>query len=202
MLALLVSTGGSRAAMATWPIDTERSKVVVHVFRAGALSPRLHDHAFVPERWSGHVRFDPQAPERSAVDVTFDATSLRDEQSELSDQDKAKVEQQVRGPDILDVERYPDIRLTADRLEDVQHVGSQHIKGVLVGTLELHGRKQPLRIPIEARWGSQGLDGTGSISFLQSEYGIKPYKKLLGAIAVQDRVRVDLMLHAHPAAAR
>lgn len=201
-LALWMSAGGALAATATWPIDTSKSEVVVHVFRAGALSPSLHNHAFVPEHWSGNLAFDPQAPERSSVEVSLDAASLRDQEPELSAKDRATVEQQVHSPRILDTQRYPDIRFTADRLEDLHRLDAQHIQGVLIGSLELHGQKQPLRIPIEATWGSQGLDATGNVSFLQSEFGISPYKKFLGAIAVQDRVRVDLKIHANPLAAR
>lgn len=201
-LALWVSAGAALADTATWRIDTSQSEVVVHVFRAGALSPKLHDHAFVPEHWSGSLGFDSRAPEKSSVEVTVDATSLRDREPELSAKDRATVNQQVQSPRILDTQRYPDIRFTADRLEELRRMDAQHIQGVLVGTLELHGQKRPLRIPIEARWGSQGLDATGEASFLQSEFGIQPYKKLLGTIAVQDRVRVDLKIHANPSAAR
>src|SRR6185312_5605108 len=121
-LALWVSASGALAGAATWPIDTSKSEVVVNVFRAGALSPGLHDHAFVPEHWSGRLAFDPQAPEKSTAVVTLDAASLRDQEPKLSAKDRATVEQQTQSPRILDVQRYPDIRFTADHLEDLQRV--------------------------------------------------------------------------------
>jgi polyisoprenoid-binding protein YceI len=199
LLVLLLSVGAAHAAAGTWSIDTSRSALVVRVFRAGALSPKLHDHAFMPEHWGGHIRFDPEAPAACAVDVTVDATSLRDHQPELSAEDQAKVEDQVRSPRILDTARYPGVRFRADRLEDIETLGPQRLKGVLVGTLELHGQSRPLRIPIEAAWSARGLEAVGAVSFRQSDFGIKPYKKLLGTIAVRDEVRVELKLQAHPA---
>lgn len=117
MLAVLVGCDPARAAPRTWHVDTSQSQLVVHVFRKGLLSPVLHDHHFVPERWSASVTFDPDRPQEVEVRLTVATDSLRDRQPALSQSDIQKVEGQVRGSKVLDAGRYPVIRLTADRLE-------------------------------------------------------------------------------------
>jgi hypothetical protein len=52
MLAVLVGCDPARAAPRIWHVDTSQSRLVMHVFRKGLLSPVLHDHHFVRERWA------------------------------------------------------------------------------------------------------------------------------------------------------
>ena len=49
--------GGPVSAQSSWRVDVSGSHLVVHVYAAGLLSPVLHDHHLVPERWSGTVDF-------------------------------------------------------------------------------------------------------------------------------------------------
>jgi polyisoprenoid-binding protein YceI len=196
--AVLAVWSPGRAAPRIWRVDRSQSRLVVHVFRKGLLSPALHDHHFVPERWSATVAFDPARPDVVDIRVTVAADSLRDRQPELSPDDIRKVEAQARGPKGLDAERYPVIAFTADRLElsgpPSEAAGSA--RGVLAGVLELHGRARPVRTPLRARWTAGSLDAEGEMSVNQSDFGIEPYRALLGAIAVHDRVSVEFAVRA------
>lgn len=192
------SPAGATRTAETWTVDPARSELVIHVHRKGLLSPFLHDHHFVPTSWSANASFDPARPEETHVSVVVDASSLRDRQPALSEQDRLKVEGQVRGPDVLDAERYPEVEFTADRLEITpeQSQAPDLLHGELVGSLRLHGRVQELRVPVAARWSSGWLRVNGNATLAQSAFGIEPYKTALGAIAVHDRVDVELSLHA------
>src|SRR2546428_5536775 len=116
MLAVLATGSPGGTAPRIWRVDIAQSRLVVHVFRKGLLSPVLHDHHFVPERWSATVTFDPDRPRQAEVRVTVAADSLRDRQPQLSPSDIQTVERQARGPKVLDADRYPAIRVTADPL--------------------------------------------------------------------------------------
>ena len=201
-LAVLAEWSPGRAGPPIWRVDHSQSRLVVHVFRRGLLSPALHDHHFVPERWSATVAFDPARPEPVEIRVTVAADSLRDRQPELSPEDLRKVEAQVRGPKGLDAERYPVIAFTADRLELSEPAlgAAGAARGVLAGLLELHGRTRPVRAPLRARWTATSLDAEGAVSVKQSDFGTEPYRALLGAIAVQDRVSVEFAVRATAAA--
>lgn len=54
----------------------------------------------------------------------------------------------------------------------------------LVGSLDLAGRKQPLTVDAER---SDGLI-RGDVELAPSRWGIRPYKALMGALRMQDRV--------------
>jgi len=197
-LAVLAVWSPGLAAPRIWRVDHSQSRLVVHVFRKGLLSPALHDHHFVPERWSATVTFDPARPEPVEVSVTVAADSLRDRQPELSPDDIRTVEAQARGPKGLDAERYPVIAFTAVRLElsGPASGAAGSARGVLAGVLELHGRTRQVRAPLRARWTAESLDAEGEVSVKQSDFGIEPYRALLGAIAVQDRVSVEFAVRA------
>jgi polyisoprenoid-binding protein YceI len=190
-----------RVAPAEWTIDPARSTLVVHVYRTGALSPLLHDHDLRPERWRGTIVVDPERPETPRVEVVIDARSLRDDQTQLSPADRAKVEEQVRGSDILDAARYPEIRFVADRLEITERApagGATTGAGVLSGTLTLHGKDQAIRIPIRGRADPTTIATSGSVELAPSTFGIAPYSRMLGTIAVEDRVTIEIAIEARP----
>ncbi len=182
----------AQAAPTVYRIDPKTSRVVVHVHKAGAFSGFLHDHAFVPSQWHGEVSFDPASPGSTRGEVVFDAASLHDEEPGLSASDRAKVEEQVRGKDVLDAQRYPDVRLEITGAELGPGAGEGTGGITLLGTFSLHGKTQPVRIPVQARWTRERVEAHGSTAFDQSTFGIHPLKKALGTIAVQDKVVVDL----------
>ncbi|MBI2388582.1 MAG: YceI family protein [Deltaproteobacteria bacterium] len=186
-----------RAAPREYRVDTARSKLVVHVFRAGALSPMLHDHHFAATSWTART-FDPERPSETRALVIVQASSLRDRQPALSEKDRMKVDSQVQGPEILDAARHPVIRFELERLEldPSSDPKKAFLRGELVGTLELHGHTRRVTIPAAARWSDDWLGVNGLVAFRQSDFGIEPYRKLGGAIAVQDGVEVELSLRA------
>jgi polyisoprenoid-binding protein YceI len=183
-----------------WRIDTSTSRLTVHVFKKGILSPSLHDHLFSPTSWVGSLEFDPTAPDREPVrvEVSVAAASLHDHEPGLSDKDRAKVEAQVQSRDILDTAKYPQIRFESREVRLGRPAGDGSVQAELTGQFELHGVRQIVRIPMRARWSSQELQADGTLVLRQSDFGIRPYSKALGTIAVQDRVEVNLSIHAVP----
>jgi polyisoprenoid-binding protein YceI len=184
-----------------WRIDAERSRIVVHVDAAGLFSPFLKDHHFVPEQWSGSFRFDPDRPELIEIEVSVVADSLHNLQADLSPEDRETVDRQVRSPDILHVERYPEVRFSGSRMEIDQQVQGDNddvLRGTLVGDLTIRGETRQIQIPFAVRLSTDWLGATGQTSFLQTDFGIERYSRFLGTVAVQDRVRVELEIEAVP----
>lgn len=198
-LAVVALAIPARAATRSYRVLPDESELVVHVFKAGAFSPVLHDHHFVPGEWSGHATFDPERPAETTAVVTVQADSLRDRQPKLSKDDLAKVNAQVRGPEVLDAAKYPTIRFEAKRLEldrAASDPAKGYLRGKLFGALTLHGRTRTIGVPVAARWSGDALAVNGKVAFRQSAFGIEPYAQLGGAIAVQDAVEIELSLSA------
>jgi polyisoprenoid-binding protein YceI len=195
---------GQDALPTRWDIVPAQSRVTISVFPAGLLSGALHTHLFRPASWSGRIAAGGDDPANVRVEVRFAADSLKDFQEKLSAADIAKVEAQVRSPRILDASRFPEITFEGRQLQDAQLPagGSGEFRATLSGTLTLHGVAKPLRFPIRGKVTESRLEAGGTVTFKQSDFGIKPYSTALGSIAVKDEVKVEIELVALPAASR
>jgi polyisoprenoid-binding protein YceI len=189
-----------QSAPSGWSIDTARSRLAVKVLPAGLLASALHAHFFQPEDWSGEIAWDPNHPGSVRVEVRIASDSLRDHQPKLSAKDIAKVERQVRGTDILDSARFPGILFEARQLEAAQlpSGATGDFRGTLAGTLTLHGQSRPVQFPIRGRVAAERLEADASVTFRQSDFGIKPYSSALGTIAVRDEVTIEMAVVAVP----
>src|SRR5579862_9534397 len=105
LCALAISTG---ARAATYQLDARQSELTVNVLKKGALSVFAHDHFLHPREWSGALTFDERHPEATRVELTVGTASLWDAQKKLKPKDRAKVEDQIRGPTVLDAARFPE----------------------------------------------------------------------------------------------
>jgi polyisoprenoid-binding protein YceI len=200
---LALGCGGllsGQSAPGDWAIDAARSRLTVKVLPAGLFASALHTHLFRPEDWSGEIAWDPNQPGSARVQVRFASDSLRDHQPELSAKDIAKVESQVRGPDVLDSARFPQVLFEAGKLEAAQlpSGATGEFRGTLAGTLRLHGQSRPVAFPIRGRVSGGRLEAEATVAFRQSDFGIKPYRTALGTIAVRDEVRIEIALVANP----
>jgi len=182
-----------------WTVDAAQSRLTVNVLPAGLLASTLHTHHFQPEDWSGEIAWDPDHPDGVRIAIGVAAASLRDHQGNLSPRDIAKVEGQTRGAEILDSARFPRILFEAGQLEAAQlPSGAGEFRGTLAGTLTLHGQSRPLKFPVRGRLAARRLEAEATVTFKQSDFGIKPYSTALGTIAVRDEVTIEIALVAVP----
>ncbi len=167
--------------MATY--DASNAQCLVFAFREGLLSRAAHDL----ELRVG--RFDIRADDASRrIEATFDARSLRlvsakldGQPEELADQDVEKIHKHV-AEDVLHTEQFPEVRFTSS---EVEAVGDGF---VVRGSLSLHGQERTLTADVR----SEGGQWTTDISIDQREYGIKPFRALLGMIRIKPDVRVRI----------
>jgi len=152
----------------------------VYTFKRGVLSRVAHDLRLSVERWELDVNGE-------AVSARFDARSLKVDGTikrgvldprGLSDKDAREVLDNTR-KDVLQSDRHPWITFEGRAAR-----GSAHI--ALAGTLELAGQRRPISLTLQLR----GDRAVGEVELKPSRWGIKPFKALMGAIALEDRVRV------------
>lgn len=184
-----------------WTIDTSQSKLVVHVEPAGVLAKTLHSHAFQPEQWSGEISWDPAKPRTARVEVHVSADSLHDHQEKLSAKDVAKVEGITKGPAVLDAEKFPKIDFEGSQLEVAKSPpgGKGEFRGSLNGKLTLHGQTGTVGFVIQGIVSADRLEAGAATTFKQSDFGIKPYKAVLGTVAVKDEITLEIQIVALPA---
>jgi polyisoprenoid-binding protein YceI len=201
LAASMPSVGRAQASPARWTADTDKGRITVHVFKRGLFSSAAHDHHFVAGTWRATATFDGGGAADARVEVIIAADSLRDQQPALSQGDRAKIDRQAAGRDVLDAPRYPEVRFLSTRL-DVEPGTSLHaeggLRGTLVGTLSLHGRDRPVSVPVTVSREGAAWRARGAVTFKQSDFGIRPYSAFAGTIAVRDEVKLeyDLVLVA------
>jgi hypothetical protein len=164
--------------------DASTAECCVFTFKEGVLSPVAHDLRLRVTRFEIEVG--------AAVTATFDATSLvvdapmkdgRENPNALTAADKTKIAGQVRD-EVLQASRYPQITFRSSALTSRSDGGYD-----LQGELTLHGVTRPLAAQTRLVDGRQRLE----LSLHQPDYGITPYRAMLGTLKIQPVVIVRVI---------
>ena len=158
------------------------SEVYVFTFKEGLLSAIAHD---LKIRVTAHeVAIDDER----AVTATFDASSLRvvcarkdghDSPRALSDSDKKSIERTIVD-EILEAKRFPQIRFASTSVE-------REGEGYRVrGDLTLRGVTRAIGFTTRVENGAK----VAEVTLHQPDFGIKPYRAMLGTLKLQPDVRV------------
>jgi polyisoprenoid-binding protein YceI len=197
----LLGPGTAEAAM--FRVDGERSHLAVRLYREGVGSALAHDHVVEAAEIAGTVEYDADRPEASAVVIEVRTPSLRADEpaarrrlgveGDLSDGQRADVAKAMRSPEQLDVARFPMIRFVSTR---VQPRGEGRLQ--IDGRLTIRGVTREVAFPATVAQESGAIHGRATLTFLQSSFGYRPYRALLGAIRNKDEATLHVDLVAVP----
>lgn len=187
---------GLTAAAAEWTAAPAESELAIEVWKTGALERFAHDHRFVPSSWTSTVAFDPSHPESTAFHITLRADSLHDRAPGLGADDRSEVERITRGPEVLDAASYPEIAVEATTLSASGTESTREL--TMHGKVSLHGRERSIEFPMRVTMAEGRATAEGTFQVRQSDFGITPYRKFLGAVGVKDEVRVSFRVVATP----
>src|SRR5574337_1107445 len=168
---LILGAGSIAAAPATHEVDVARSTLTVHVSKAGLFSAFGHNHEIRAPIARGS--FNEESP---AVELEVDARQLKALDPDLSDKDRAEVQQTMLGPEVLDSAKFPQIRF---RSLSVERAGEG--KWRVHGDLTLHGQTHPVLAEVAGTAGHY----RGSAVVRQTDFGIKPVSAGGGSIKVK-----------------
>ena len=185
---LLLSFGSAAAAPRTFTIDSSASSVRLHVGKTGLGSFAGHEHEVVARSVEGEVDADFEDLSRSSVEVVVNARSLTVSAEGEPEGDPPQVEQAMKGRQVLDAARFPDIRFRSQQVTG---------KGLTVaGDLLLHGAVQPIVVPLRIDLKDDVLTGTGKFVLKQTDFGIEPTTAAAGLVKVEDGVTVTFLIVA------
>jgi polyisoprenoid-binding protein YceI len=158
-------------------ISSEKSVLTVHVFKAGLFSAFGHEHEISAPIQQGS--FTEQNP---SVELTVDARRLRVVDKDVSDKDRAEIQQTMRGPKVLDSERFPEIRFRSTAVTPAAPG-----KWTIQGDLTIHGETRPVKFEVAL----QGGHYRGTAEIRQKDFGITPVTVGGGAVKVKNELRVE-----------
>jgi polyisoprenoid-binding protein YceI len=171
----------------TYVLGPDHGTLAVRTGRTGAAAKAGHNLLLHVTAWTATLEVGAEAAGTSlAVDV--DGTSLRVREGTggmqaLGDDDKANIEQTIDAEVLMG-------RGITFRSTEVQHAGGGGLD--VRGELTLLGRTHPLAFRVVVAEGGT-LSAVATVK--QSDWGMKPYSALFGALKVVDEVEVEIHVH-------
>jgi len=151
--------------------------MTVRVFKAGLFSAFGHEHEIsAPIQQGSFTEGNP------SVELAVDARKLRVMDKDVSDKDRAEIQQTMLGPKVLDSEKYPEIRFRSTR---VDRLGED--KWVVHGDLTVRGQTRPVKVQVEGQNGHY----RGAVELKQKDFGITPVTVGGGVVKVKNEFRVE-----------
>jgi polyisoprenoid-binding protein YceI len=193
-LAAGLSTG-VRGASTTYRVDPTKSRVTIHVGKAGAFSFLAgHTHEVSGPIEAGSVDVDADALTQSHVRLVIAAADLKVSAAGEPQGDAPKVQEAMDGEKVLDVARYP--RMTYESTAAVVKNRTENQLDLNVaGKLTIRDVTQPVIVPVRVALSGSSLHATGRIEIKQSTFGIKPIS-VAGVVAVKDTLDIDFSISA------
>jgi polyisoprenoid-binding protein YceI len=177
------------------------SLLTIRVYRAGALARAGHNHLVASHDLSGTVRVAKDLPS-STFELSFPVASLTVDEAELraaqgadfaadvADGAREGTRRNMLGPAVLDADHYPQITL---RSEALQPQGEQLVARVQI---RIRDQLRVVTVPLTYTLSASELLAQGELPLKQSQLGLAPFTALLGALAVQDEMQVQIRIVA------
>lgn len=161
-------------------------RLLVKVFREGMARKMGHDLVIEVTSWSATVNVDGEDLGNSTVNATADVGSFEVREGvggakPLSDSDKADIKKTI----VTKILRDPEISF---RSTAVNPAGDN--RATVTGDLAILGNTRPATLDLTEE------DGRikGTMTVMQSHWGIKPFTAFMGALKVRDPVEIEMEL--------
>jgi len=186
-----------------YALNPQASRVLVYVYRTGRMARLGHNHLVSVGELEGDLwlarplsesRVEIRVPLQGLVvdDPELRAAAGSELDTEPSPQDIANTRRNMLGVQVLDAATHPWIVVrgvpAGGALADLE----------LDAEVEIRGQTNRMRLPVHLDLAPDRALASGDFRLRQSDFGITPYSVMMGALAVQDEVRVVYRLVAEP----
>ena len=176
-------------------LNANSGKLCVYTFKEGFLSAIAHDLLINVTNFTIKPNIPNTGVQSASIEAEIQANSLKvvcamkdgqENHAALKEKDKADIEE-ATFKDVLHPSKYPTINFRSTNIQEKD--GTYHVKGELT----LHGVTRPVEFDAKT---TTGKDLKGRVTIAQKNFGIKPYKALLGTLKVKNEVDIafDLSL--------
>ncbi len=170
----------------TYKLGPGHGTLSIRTKRTGAAAKAGHDLVIHVTAWAATLEVGDGPEQAAVVTLDADATSLRVREGKggmqaLGEDDKVSIHKTI-DDDVLKRQDIVFRSTQAQRSAEGNRIAVQ-------GELTLVGKTRPVEFDLEI-----ADDGrlTGAAVIKQSDWGIKPYSTLFGALKVADQVELDL----------
>lgn len=172
----------------TYHLTANSGKLSVYTFKEGFLSAVAHDLLIEVTGFSVKLHIPAGDIRFASVEAEIQANSLKvicamkdglQRHDLLKEKDKSDIEE-ATFKDVLHSDRHPVINFRSTNIQERD--GAYHVEGELA----LHGVTRPAAFSVK----TTGKDLKGKFILSQKDYGIKPYKALLGTLKVKNEIEM------------
>jgi polyisoprenoid-binding protein YceI len=163
------------------------ARFALTVEKTGLLSGKKH--VFVFDAYQGVLHFDPDAPERSSVELSIQSGSATCIDKWVSEKDLKKIQAYALN-DMLAAGRYPELHFSSAGAVR-KGAGNFEVEGMLT----IRGIARPAKVTVAL------MENSGAISSLSGravvrlkDYGLKPPTAALGTIGTKNEMIVEFLL--------
>lgn len=207
-LALLAATATATATSSgglagSWALVDEPGALYVTLRPASLFGFLAHRHVVEARGFRGEVRYDPAKPAACRIEIAVpvsglvvDRPALRAElgfDKELSEEDRRKVDANMRAENQLHADAHATIRFSARRCETSSDDSGQLI---VTGVLEIRGATREVRVPVRVRREGARLEIESRFSERHESFGFEPYSTFAGAVKNDGEIRFHVRAHA------
>jgi YceI-like domain len=165
-------------AAETHQIDTERSKLTVHVYKSGLFSAFADNHIIQAPIASGSL----SDKEPLAVELVVRTSEMKVLDPDLAAAKRAEVQAGMVSEKVLDIAKYPEIRFSSTM---VTAAGAD--TWTVVGRLTIRGEARTISVPVVRQGGTY----RGSVEIKQRDFGIEPISVAGGTVKVKDQLKIE-----------
>jgi hypothetical protein len=204
--------GTAPHAGAPYDVVAGDSLLTILVYRGGALASVGHNHVIACHALRGTF-YLPDSPFATSFEVhvpvdsfTVDERALREQLAspdfppDVPDSARDGTRHNMLGEALLDAAHYPEIVLEARAIEGpagLSRSSAQNATAYVRATVR--GAAHELTVPVSYQLQDGVLTVDGDLPLRQSELGLTPFSAMLGALQVQDEMRVRFHIVARAA---
>lgn len=188
------------AGATLYQIDPQASTLHIHVFRGGTFARLGHNHVMSSKSVTGRVWMRPQFS-ASGFELSFPVADLivddpearraagSDFPPDIPEKDKAGTRTNMLRKEVLDAETYPKVTVKSATV-----AGSLQAPRI-IARITIKDVAKEVEVPASIALTGDKLTASGTFEIKQTDFGMKPFSVALGALEVQDqlRVRFDLV---------
>jgi hypothetical protein len=177
------------------------SEVRILVYRAGTLAKLGHNHVITSHDLKGLITL-PEDPTQASFEIVMPVATLAidepgkrteegaDFSAPVSDTARDGTRRNMMKPEVLDGEHYPAVTVRSGK---ITRAGDDF---EVLFEVELRGERHELKAPVHFALEADRLAARGELTFRQTDLGLTPFTAALGALAIEDEVRLKFDIHA------
>jgi polyisoprenoid-binding protein YceI len=178
----------------TWQLDQSDGRLTIRTGVEGPAAKMGHRLTIAVNSWSAHVGWEGSEPVRARLTVDVDSLEVVSGEGGVTPlTPPEKLLARANAMKTLDRKRFPQIVFETTDIERMD------TDCRLAGTVQIHGKTRDSVVDLNVEETGGTWHMSADVQIRQSEFGVKPYSMLMGAMKVADVVTVSFTAE-HPKA--